>query len=135
MGSTEVREYLNPKGLSATPYYTNVVKVGRFVFITAQLSVDEKGEFVAKGDPAGQDRQIWHNLEIAMRAAGGSLQDIVQTTTFITKPEYRRAVAETRRLLFPTNPPTTSRPIVVSEVTGSPEALVSISVIAIIPAR
>lgn len=125
-------EYLNPPGLPTHPAYTNVVKAGQLVFITAQVSTDADGNLLAKGDIEGQVRQVWRNLELAMQAAGGTTKDIVATSTYITKAEYMPTVARVRAELFPTHPPVTSRPIVVNQLTVTPDALVSIGAIAVI---
>ncbi|MBA3501573.1 MAG: RidA family protein [Myxococcota bacterium] len=106
------------------------------VFISAQVSMDGDNKIIAQGDPEGQVRRVWHNLDLAMKAAGGSLQDIVACWTYITRPEYSPIVSKVRTEIFPKNPPTTSRTIVVNQVTGiGPELLVSIQAMAIIPAR
>lgn len=126
-------EYLNPPGLPTHPAYTNVVKAGQLVFITAQVATDADGNLVARGDIDGQIRQVWRNLEIALRAAGGGLEHIVATSTYITKAEYMPTVAAVRAELFPAHPPVTSRPIVVQQLTVTPDALVSIGAIAVVP--
>jgi enamine deaminase RidA (YjgF/YER057c/UK114 family) len=137
------REYLNPPGLRPSPMFTNVVKVGELVFIAAQISTNEAGEVIAKGDPEGQVRQVWRNLDIAMKAAGGSINDIVATWTYCTSVEVAPFVAKVRAELFPKNPPVTSRPIVVNQLTLGPgdgtvkgtDFLVSISAIAVLPRK
>lgn len=126
------KQYLNPEGLSKHPSRTTVVKAGQTVYITAQVSTNERGEIVAKDDPEGQVRQVWRNLEIAMNAAGGTIRDIVATLTHVTKPEYMDVVSRVRAELYPTNPPVTSRPLVVSQLASSPDLVVSIGAIAVL---
>ncbi|MDB4962099.1 MAG: endoribonuclease [Myxococcales bacterium] len=130
--SSGVREFLNPAGLVVVPALSNVVKVGQFVFISAQVSNTPQQGIVAKGDPEGQVRQIWSNLAIAMEAAGGTIRDIVATWTCITNVEHMPFVSKVREELFPTNPPTSSRPLVVNQLTTTPDMLVSISAFAIL---
>jgi len=131
--TASTRRYVNPPEHQPNAVYTDVIRVGQMVFVTAQVSTDEHGDLIHKGDIEGQVRQCWHNVEISMRAVGGQLTDIVQCTTHVTKFEYIDKVAEVRTQIFPVNPPTTTRPVVVNAVTGMGEDfLVSIGAIAMI---
>ena len=66
------------------PGYTHVVKAGGTVYIAGQVSADTENDLVHAGDLEQQARQIWHNLEAAVKSVGGTLQDIVKTTTYVT---------------------------------------------------
>ena len=79
------------------------------------VAQDENGNVVGEGDAEAQTRQIWHNIGVAVQAAGGSLADIVKTTTYVTGIEHGAAVRRVRGELFPQNPPTSTL-LVVSEL-------------------
>ena len=85
---------------------------------------------VSKDDASAQARQIWHNLESAVRSAGGSLENIVKTTTYVTNIEHAAAARQVRGELFPTNPPTSAL-LVVSQL-ASPDYLMEIEAIAVV---
>ncbi len=75
------QEYFSPETLPPTRGYSQVVKVGNTVYIAGQVGITIDGNVVSKGDAAAQARQIWQNLEAAVKSAGGHLENIVKTTT------------------------------------------------------
>ena len=56
----------------------------RLLFIAGQVSVDEYGRVVGTGDIEAQTRQIMKNIEAIVRAAGGTMDDIVELTIYDT---------------------------------------------------
>src|SRR5258706_12682534 len=82
---------LQPEGLpmrvvGGHTLYSHVVVVqpGAQVFVAGQLARDATGNLVGKGDMGAQIRQVGENIKIALAAAGCTLADIVQTTTYVT---------------------------------------------------
>ena len=106
-----------------------MVRTGDIVYIAGQVSVGPDGSVVGKGDPEAQARQVWHNLEEAAKSAGGTLQSIVKTTTYVTNIQYGASVRKLREELFPSNPPTSTL-LVISEL-ASPDYLIEIEAIAV----
>ena len=82
-------EFINPPDQATPPsdIYNHVVKVGTTGYISGQVSRDMNGRTSHVGDPEAQIREVWANLEIAVKAAGGSLKDIVKTTTYVVGAE------------------------------------------------
>ncbi len=124
--------YMNPGGIAdpSPAGFTAVVKAGNTVYIAGMVAQDENGQVVGEGDAEAQTRQIWRNIEVAVTAAGGSLADIVKTTTYVTGIEHGAAVRAVRRELFSSNPPTSTL-LVVSEL-ANPAYVVEIESIAVI---
>ena len=124
--------YLNPSGIAdpSPSGFTAVVKAGNTVYIAGMVAQDENGNVVGAGDAEAQTRQIWRNIEVAVQAAGGSLTDIVKTTTYVTGIEHAGAVRAVRGELFPSNPPTSTL-LVVSEL-ANPAYVVEIESIAVV---
>src|ERR687891_1684725 len=77
-------QYVNPETLSRSRGYSQVVKVGNTVYIAGQVSAGADGNVVGKGDPEAQVRQVWRNIEAAIKTAGGTLQNVMKTTTYVT---------------------------------------------------
>ena len=75
---------LNPDSMPEGRGYSGVVKSGDTVYVAGQASIDRDAHIVAPGDIKGQVRQTWRNVEEGMKAAGGSLKDIVKISTFVT---------------------------------------------------
>ena len=90
-------EYRNSESLPDTyGGYAHAVKVDSTVYIAGQVSADPSSDLVHAGDLEAQTRQVWHNLEEAVKAAGGTLQDIVKTTTHVTNPDHFGTVRRVR---------------------------------------
>ena len=124
-------QHINPEALSRSRGYSQVVKVGNTVYVAGQISVGSDGNVVGKGDPETQVRQVWRNVEAAVKAAGGTLQNVVKTTTYITNIQYAAAVRKVREELFQSLNPPTSTLLVVAGLAG-PDYLVEIEVIAVV---
>ena len=124
--------YMNPGGIAdpSAAGFTAVVKAGNTVYIAGMVAQDENGNVVGEGDAEAQTRQIWRNIGVAVQAAGGSLDDIVKTTTYVTGIEHAPAVRAVRNELFSSNPPTSTL-LVVSEL-ANPAYVVEIESIAVI---
>lgn len=124
--------YMNPGGIAdpSPSGFTAVVKAGNTVYIAGMVSQDESGNVVGAGDAEAQTRQIWRNIGVAVAAAGGSLADIVKTTTYVTGIEHAAAVRKVRGELFAENPPTSTL-LVVSEL-ANPAYVVEIESIAVV---
>ena len=123
-------QHLNPNTMPPSRGYTQVVKTGNTVYIDGQVGVAPDGAVVGKGDPEAQVRQIWRNIEAAVKAAGGAgLQNVVKTTTYITSIDHAGAVRKVREELFRTITPPTSTLLVVSAL-ASPDFVVEIEAIA-----
>ncbi len=112
--------------------YSHVVVTTRTrtVYIAGQLARDAQGNIVGKGDIRAQLRQVCENIKAAVTAAGGTLADVVQTSTFVTDwTEFRKAM-DVRHEYFGNVLPT-STTVQVSAL-AAPEFMVEISAIAVL---
>ena len=125
------QQYLNPESMSRPRGYTQVVKVGNTVYIAGQVSAGADGKVVGKGDPEAQVRQVWRNIEAAVKVAGGTLQNVMKTTTYVTNIQYAAAVRKVREELFQSVNPPTSTLLVVAGL-ASPDYMVEIEAIAVV---
>ena len=66
--------YMNPSGIAdpSASGFSAVVKAGNTVYIAGMVAQDENGRVVGEGDAEAQTRQIWRNIEVAVKAAGGN---------------------------------------------------------------
>src|SRR5438105_4533677 len=99
-------QHINPESLSRPTGYTHVVSVEgarKLVFISGQVSLNSAGEVVGRGDLGTQARQVFQNLEAALKAAGASFADVTKMTTFIVnyKPEDRDVIRAARAAYLP----------------------------------
>ena len=127
------RDYINPAEVAAPPggLYNHVVKVGSSVYISGQVSRGMDGRAIHAGDPVAQTRVVWSNLEKAAKAAGGSLKDIVQTTTYVVGAENMAKIRAVRQELLPAEGRPTSTTVIVAGL-ADPDFLVEVEAIAVI---
>ena len=126
-------EYLNPPDLAPPPsgLYNHVVKVGNQVFIAGQVSRGLDGNTIHVGDAKAQARQVYANLATAMASVGGSINDIVKTTTYVVGRENLVPVREARLEALREEGRPTSTTVLVAGL-ASPDLLVEVEVIAIV---
>jgi len=78
--------------------YSRAIRVGNQIFVTGTTATDEMGEIVGVGDAYAQTVRVVLNIELALKALGGGLKDIVRTRMFVTDisrwEEYGRAHGE-----------------------------------------
>jgi enamine deaminase RidA (YjgF/YER057c/UK114 family) len=121
-------------GLPATPYAQVLVAQGsRLVFVSGQVSVDERGQLVAPDDFAGQARQAHANLVAALAASGATVGDIAKLTTYVVgyRPELLQTIREVRAAVFDTGESPASTLIGV-EALVSPDYLIEVEAYAVL---
>jgi len=64
--------------------YSQAIKVGETVYLSGQIPLDPIKMILVNEDISDQVNQVFHNLQAVCLAAGGSLQDIVKLTIFLT---------------------------------------------------
>jgi hypothetical protein len=76
------KEFLSPKTLIAPgpAGYSHIAKVnhGTIVYLSGQVPSDASGKLIGEGDFEAQVEQVFHNLKLAVEAAGGTMADIVK---------------------------------------------------------
>jgi enamine deaminase RidA (YjgF/YER057c/UK114 family) len=59
------------------------VRASELLFIAGMLSTDASGNIVGDGDFDAQCRQVFANIEVALRSAGAGWPNVVQFTTYL----------------------------------------------------
>ncbi|WHM35710.1 RidA family protein [Streptomyces sp. BPTC-684] len=94
---TSLTHIATPDGLAPGVNYSHVVwGTGRFIAISGQCALDEKGNVVGEGDPVAQARQIFENLRRCLESAGATFDDVVKLTVFVTDIAHLPAIREAR---------------------------------------
>ena len=129
-------QFLNPPSLCPTFGWTHVVTAtgGKTIYVSGQVSVNERGEVVGKGDLRAQTRQTFENLKHALAAAGATFHDVVKSNLYVVgfKPEHLPILREVRGQYFVAAQPPASTLVGVAALAG-PDWLIEIEVIAIVP--
>jgi 2-iminobutanoate/2-iminopropanoate deaminase len=126
-------KFINPPGLTKPTGYTHVVVApdGRTVYLAGQVAFDSTGQVVGKGDFKAQADQVYQNLRRALASVGGSLGDVVKTTTYITDVNDIPQLREIRsKYLNPTHPPANTLLVVAG--LARPELLLEIDGVAVL---
>lgn len=78
-------EVMNPDGLPKPDVYAQVaVATGsRMVFVAGQVARDADGTPVGAGDLAAQAEKAFHNVAIALDAAGATFADVARLTIYV----------------------------------------------------
>ncbi len=78
------RVYLEPPGIAGAPEpYSHAIRCGTTIYIAGQVAFDESNRVVGVGDARKQAERVWHNIRLAVEAAGGKVTDIVKITVFL----------------------------------------------------
>ncbi len=127
------RKTIQPKTLSdPRPRYSQgiVTTSGKLLFIAGQTASDGQGKVVGKGNIGAQTEQVYANLKAVLKAAGGTIDNLVMTTTYIVDRKYREGYNEVRRQQYKKNPPTST--LVIVKGLAHPDYLIEIAGIAVI---
>jgi enamine deaminase RidA (YjgF/YER057c/UK114 family) len=127
------RKTIQPKTLNdPRPRYSQgiLAEGGKLLFVAGQTASDKDGNVVGKGDIKAQTKQVFANLKAVLEEAGGTLDDLVMTTTYITDREYREGYNEVRHGLYKKDPPTST--LVIVSGLAHPDYLIEIAGIAVI---
>jgi enamine deaminase RidA (YjgF/YER057c/UK114 family) len=129
------KQFFNPPSLNTPNGYTHAVAAtgGRTIYVSGQVSVNEKAEVVGKGDFRAQVERVFENLKAALTAAGATFKDVVKVTYFVVglKMEHAMHVREVRaKYLDAANPPASS--MIGVEALVVPDWLIEIELVAVV---
>lgn len=119
------KQVLVTPGIYPSKGYSQAIRVGNTIYLAGIVGMDEKGN-IDKTNAGAQAKQIWANMEKILKHQGGSLQDIVEITTYITRKEDHIAVRDARRAAWTKDPQPTAT-LVVCSALASPDLLVEIN--------
>ena len=124
---------IQPKTLSdPRPRYSQgiLAEGGKLLFIAGQTASDKDGNVVGKGDIEAQTEQVFKNLRAVLEEAGGTLDNLVMTTTYITDRKYREGYNRVRTQQYKNNAPTST--LVIITGLAHPDYLIEINGIAVL---
>ena len=102
--------------------------------MSGQVSSDATGKLIGEGDFEAQVEQVFHNLKIAVEAAGGTMADIVKLNYYVVAELDQATVPKLRpirdRYINVENPPASTF-LVVTRLTR-PGWLIEIEAVAAI---
>lgn len=114
------------------PRYTLGWRVGQTIYVAGQLPYDGNGNLVGIGDIKAQTRRVLENVRTVVEAGGGTMDDVVKLTVFVTDVRHREAYGEVRTEFFGPNPPAST--LVQISNLAVPGALIEIEAVAALDA-
>ncbi len=72
--------------------YSQAIRSGNFVFLSGQIPLDPATMEIVDGDFDARARRVFENLKAVAEAAGGTLDQIVKLTVYLTDLENFAAV-------------------------------------------
>ena len=109
--------------------YSRAIQAGSFLFVSGALGMDAAGK-VVEGGVAAEAEQSLDNIDILLKAAGISFDNVVKTTIFLTDMADFSTVNEVYGKRFSKDPPARST-VAVKALPRNGK--VEIEVIAIVP--
>jgi reactive intermediate/imine deaminase len=126
---------VQPEGMPPTNGYSHVVAfTGTMVMVSGQVPLDADGRLVGPDDARAQTRQVFHNLQMALAAAGARMADLVKLTVFLTNMADLGDFREVRdEFVDPWRPPASS--LVQVSALVHPAFRIEIEAVAALPAH
>lgn len=72
--------------------YSQAIKSGNLVFLSGQIPLDRETMEIVEGDFEARARRVFDNLEAVAEAAGGTLDQVVKLTVYLTDLDNFAAV-------------------------------------------
>jgi 2-iminobutanoate/2-iminopropanoate deaminase len=82
------KQYLNPKEIFQTPFFTHTVSVAgpaKLVYVSGQVSYDRDGFVIGKDDMRAQAEQVFKCLTHNLKAAGATWSDVVKLNGYMVR--------------------------------------------------
>jgi reactive intermediate/imine deaminase len=126
--------FINPETMHRPTGYTHVVEVtaGRPVYIAGQVPLDPTGALVGPGDVRAQARQVFDNLQAALRAVGATFEQVVKLNYYLVDATQLPAVREVRDRYIDTARPPASTAVEVRRLFRE-DVLIEVEAVAVIP--
>jgi 2-iminobutanoate/2-iminopropanoate deaminase len=99
-------EYVSPPGPAKRPF-SEVVKVGRMLYLAGQLGTDSTGK-LASGGIQPETRQALENIKHVLETNGSSMDDVVKCTAMLADIKEWAAMNEVYVTYFPNHLPARS---------------------------
>ncbi len=92
--------------------YSHAVRIDTgdtaFIYVAGQIALDLHGNLVGENDIVTQTEFVFEQITTILKAAGGSLSDVVKANIYVTDMSQYAKVAEVRNRYFAGDPPATT---------------------------
>lgn len=110
--------------------YSQAVKVGDTIYVSGQVSHDDKGNVIGPGDMEAQMRQSYANIKKVLAMYGARMENIVDEILFVTDMDAAFAAAVKCRQEIFSGTPVVASTIVQIQRLAFPQLMIEIKCIA-----
>jgi 2-iminobutanoate/2-iminopropanoate deaminase len=110
--------------------YSQAVKVGDTIYISGQVSHDDKGNIIGLGDMEAQMRQSYANIKKVLAMYGAKMENIVDEILFVTDMDAAFAAAVKCRQDIFSGTPVVASTIVQIQRLAFPQLMIEIRCVA-----
>ena len=110
--------------------YSQAVKVGDTIYISGQVSHDDKGNIIGPGDMEAQMRQSYANIKKVLAMYGAKMENIVDEILFVTDMDAAFAAAVKCRQDIFSGTPVVASTIVQIQRLAFPQLMIEIRCVA-----
>jgi 2-iminobutanoate/2-iminopropanoate deaminase len=110
--------------------YAQAVKVGDTIYVSGQVSHDDKGDIVGRGDMEVQMRQAYANIQNVLAQYGLTMENMVDETLFVTDMDAAFAAAVKCRQDVFSGTPVVASTILQIQRLAFPELMIEIRCVA-----
>jgi 2-iminobutanoate/2-iminopropanoate deaminase len=110
--------------------YSQAVKVGNTIYISGQVSHDNKGKIVGHRDMEAQMRQAYTNIQNVLAQYGATMDNVVEEILFVTDMDTAFAAAKKCRVEIFSGIPIVASTIVQIQRLAFPELMIEIRCVA-----
>jgi 2-iminobutanoate/2-iminopropanoate deaminase len=101
-----MREVVSTKDAPSSPLYSQAVKAGQHVYVSGLVGIDATTGNLAGSTIQEQTRQAITNCVTILKAAGASLEDVVEVGVLLSNPTDFAGMNDEYANWFPAEPPT-----------------------------
>lgn len=100
-----MREVISTQAAPSSPLYSQAVKAGRHIYVSGLVGIDPSTGDLAGSTIQEQTRQALTNCGAILKAAGASLEDVVEVGVLLTNPTDFAGMNDEYAIWFPAEPP------------------------------
>jgi 2-iminobutanoate/2-iminopropanoate deaminase len=110
--------------------YSQAVKVGDTIYISGQVSHDDEGKIVGRGDMEAQMRQAYANIQEMLKKYGATMDNVIDEVLFVTDMNTAFAAAVKCRQEVFSGQPVVASTIVQIQQLAFPDLMIEIKCVA-----
>lgn len=86
LAELEGKKFITAPGVGGLEGFSQAVKVGKRIYVSGQVGLDNAGTIIGATDLAAQATQAFHNLQAVLMAAGATPEDVVHLDFYLVEP-------------------------------------------------